>query len=43
MRLEGLTAVMLGALMLGGCGLGPDPTPDYRYRLMVEVDAPEGL
>jgi hypothetical protein len=32
-----------GALALGGCGLGPDPTPDYRYRLTVEIDTPEGL
>ncbi len=43
MRFAGLMAVMLGALMLSGCGLGPDEAPDYRYRLTVEVDTPEGL
>ena len=33
-------------LFLAGCGAlasGPDKTPDYRYRLTVEVDTPEGL
>jgi hypothetical protein len=32
-----------GALLgLGGCGNKPD-MPDYRYRLTVEVDTPQGL
>lgn len=31
------------ALLLSACSLGPDPTPDYRYRLTVEVDTPDGL
>lgn len=30
------------ALALAGC-FGPDATPDYRYRLTVEVETPEGL
>ncbi len=36
---------VLGALLLAGCGdvLGEDRAPDYRYRLTVEVDTPEGL
>lgn len=35
---------LLLALLLGGCGLaGEDRTPDYRYRLTVEIDTPEGL
>ncbi|NMW32944.1 hypothetical protein HKD42_12810, partial [Altererythrobacter sp. RZ02] len=39
-----LSRVALGAaFVLSGCGLGPDPTPDYRYRLTVEVETPEGL
>lgn len=29
--------------LLPGCGLGSDRLPDYRYRLTVEVDTPEGL
>ncbi|MEP0393170.1 MAG: hypothetical protein ABJ205_00340 [Erythrobacter sp.] len=33
---------MAGALLLGGCG-AEDVAPDYRYRLTVEVDTPEGL
>ncbi|NMW31963.1 hypothetical protein HKD42_07815, partial [Altererythrobacter sp. RZ02] len=37
------TAASIGAMTLSGCGLGPDPTPDYRYRLTVEVETPEGL
>lgn len=30
-------------MTLSGCGLEPDPTPDYRYRLTVEVETPDGL
>jgi len=30
------------ALVLTAC-FGPDATPDYRYRLTVEVETPEGL
>lgn len=28
--------------MLAACGMGSDPTPDYRYRLTVEVETPQG-
>lgn len=30
-------------LLLASCGQGGDRPPDYRYRLTVEVDTPEGL
>jgi len=33
----------LGALMLASCALAEDKAPDYRYRLTVEVETPEGL
>lgn len=34
----------LAALMLAACAAAEeDPTPDYRYRLTVEVATPEGL
>jgi hypothetical protein len=33
----------LAALVLSGCGIADDKAPDYRYRLTVEVDTPEGL
>lgn len=33
----------LAALMLPGCALAEDAAPDYRYRLTVEVETPEGL
>lgn len=33
----------LAALMLSGCALSDDAAPDYRYRLTVEVETPEGL
>jgi len=29
--------------LLPGCGLASERLPDYRYRLTVEVDTPEGL
>jgi hypothetical protein len=35
---------VLAALVLPGCAVAEeDRTPDYRYRLTVEVDTPEGL
>ena len=38
-----LGAVVLGALLaVSGCS-AKDETPDYRYRLTVEVDTPEGV
>jgi hypothetical protein len=33
----------LGALVLVSCAFAEDKAPDYRYRLTVEVDTPEGL
>lgn len=33
----------LAALMLPGCAFAEDKAPDYRYRLTVEVETPEGL
>lgn len=33
----------LAALMLSGCAVAEDKTPDYRYRLTVEVETPEGV
>lgn len=36
-------SALAAALPLAGCGVLTNPTPDYRYRLTVEVDTPEGL
>lgn len=33
----------LAALMLPGCAVAEDKAPDYRYRLTVEVETPEGV
>lgn len=33
----------LAALLLPGCAFAEDKAPDYRYRLTVEVDTPEGV
>jgi|JI8StandDraft_2_1071088.scaffolds.fasta_scaffold119900_2 hypothetical protein len=33
----------LAALMLSGCNVAEDEAPDYRYRLTVEVETPDGL
>lgn len=33
----------MAALILHGCALADDKAPDYRYRLSVEVETPEGL
>lgn len=41
-RLFGAVCIALVPLGLGACGL-TDQTPDYRYRLTVEIDTPEGL
>lgn len=40
-----MMAVFTGALLLGGCleAEAEDRAPDYRYRLTVEVETPEGL
>jgi hypothetical protein len=40
--ISGLLA-LLGALFLSACALAEDKTPDYRYRLTVEVETPEGV
>lgn len=32
----------LAALLLSGCAAAEDKAPDYRYRLTVEVETPEG-
>jgi hypothetical protein len=39
-RLGAAGAILLAALLLAGC---TDDTPDYRYRLTVEVETPQGL
>lgn len=33
----------LAALILPGCAVAEDKAPDYRYRLTVEVETPEGV
>lgn len=38
-----MAAVLAGAFLLGGCLEAEDRAPDYRYRLTVEVETPEGL
>lgn len=35
--------LMLAAVILPGCAFAEDKAPDYRYRLTVEVDTPEGV
>jgi len=35
--------VPLAASLLPGCAVAEDKAPDYRYRLTVEVETPEGL
>jgi hypothetical protein len=35
--------VLLAGLILASCSPPEDSTPDYRYRLTVEVETPEGL
>lgn len=42
MRIGGMIGLLLAALSLAGCG-SADELPDYRYRLTVEVETPEGL
>lgn len=42
-KISGLLA-LFGAMLASACGVvGEDKTPDYRYRLTVEVDTPDGL
>lgn len=36
-------ALMVAALMASSCSAGGKRFPDYRYRLTVEVDTPEGV
>lgn len=33
----------VAALFVMGCSVGDDNTPDYRYRLTVEVETPQGV
>lgn len=41
---RGAMALLAGAaLALPGCGVAGERLPDYRYRLTVEVETPEGL
>ncbi|MEL7519551.1 MAG: hypothetical protein AAFN48_11435, partial [Pseudomonadota bacterium] len=42
-RVRVALGVFFAALLLASCGLSDDKAPDYRYRLTVEVDTPEGL
>lgn len=42
-RLIHLTWLALAAFMLPGCAFAEDKAPDYRYRLTVEVETPEGV
>ena len=37
------TWLALAALLVSGCALAEDKAPDYRYRLTVEVETPEGV
>ena len=41
---RGIIGTVMAAftLLLAACGLGPDPTPDYRYLLTVAVETPDG-
>ena len=41
-RFLAVTALGAAAVLLGSCGSSDGP-PDYRYRLKVEVNTPEGL
>ena len=48
LRLPGLLARLVAPLLaaafsLTACSAADDATPDYRYRLTVEVDTPKGL
>lgn len=38
-----LTLLLATTLLLPGCGGAKSALPDYRYRLTVEVDTPQGL
>jgi len=42
-RIIRATWLALTALMLSGCAAEEDKAPDYRYRLTVEVETPQGL
>jgi hypothetical protein len=43
MRILQAAWLALGALVLASCAFAEDKAPDYRYRLTVEVDTPEGV
>lgn len=44
MRLiQRISAVLTALLMLPACTLADDGAPDYRYRLTVEVETPQGV
>ena len=42
-RAAALLVAALAFVMLASCGMAGDRLPDYRYRLTVEVETPEGL
>ena len=38
-----MATALMASLALTGCAQAEEATPDYRYRLTVEIDTPEGL
>lgn len=45
MKRRGVFALMLAGVVMSlpGCGVAGERLPDYRYRLTVEVDTPQGI
>jgi hypothetical protein len=43
MRALSTAWLVLAAILLPACGFADDKAPDYRYRLTVEVETPEGV
>ncbi|PLK22388.1 hypothetical protein C0V72_15100 [Porphyrobacter sp. TH134] len=42
-RILQATCLALAALVLAGCAVVEDKAPDYRYRLTVEIETPDGV